>query len=354
MSCCGGHQHNHHHNEEPTEEEVEEMNHFNEIIESFLNYKIDALATVKEDKRTRTAIEINAVLLTAIAQNGAGLFGQEPRRDETDTEPTAPRNISKVRSTLKQFVREWSSEGKEERSSSFLPLIASLERHLPKPSFVICPGSGLGRLPYELAKSGYDAQGNEFSYHMLLGSHFLLNGPLIQKPDQIPLFPFALNFSNCVSDKSRLRCVRVPDEVPCRTQGQMSMCAGEFVEVYERQGLEIADGVVTCFFIDTAKNILLYIRTIAGMLRTGGVWANLGPLLFHYAEQDDAISIELSWEEVRGLIGKYFDIVEEEYPVQCRYSGDVESLQFTEYNCVRFVARRNQVSLDGFSNPVFD
>ena len=30
------------------------------------------------------------------------------------------------------------------------------------------------------------------------------------------------------------------------------------------------------------QNIVSYIETIATLLRDGGVWVNLGPLLFHY------------------------------------------------------------------------
>merc|ERR1711957_78977 len=90
-----------------------------------------------------------------------------------------------------------------------------------------------------------------------------------------------------------------------------SMCAGEFVEVYGPQKNEW-DAVLTCFFLDTAKNVLLYIRVIADIIRPGGIWANLGPLLFHYAEQSTAISIELSWEEIKPVICKYFDFKEED------------------------------------------
>ena len=351
MSCCHGHDH-HEHEHVQEEEDVEEMNHFKEIVASFANYRRDAADLIHADKRTQTAVDINAHVIRKIVQISSGLFGSDCGSD-FDV-PTAPRNISKVRSTLKQFVREWSKEGEEERRSSFAPLLAALTKYLPitdesSRPFVVCPGSGLGRLPYEIAKIGYNAQGNEFSYHMLLGSYWLLNS----EENEVPLFPFALNFSNSVSEKSRLRMVKIPDEKPTKTEGQMSMCAGEFVEVYERQGLGFADGVVTCFFIDTAKNIMLYIRTIAGMLRHDGIWTNLGPLLFHYAEQDDAISIELSWEEIRGLIEKYFEIVEEEWPRKCVYSGNREGMLSTEYDCVFFVARRNGVELEGFSNPVF-
>jgi carnosine N-methyltransferase len=62
---------------------------------------------------------------------------------------------------------------------------------------VLVPGTGLGRLPYEIIKkgtlmgcypfmacylstsfpgtSGYSCQGNEFSHYMLLSSYFILN-----------------------------------------------------------------------------------------------------------------------------------------------------------------------------------
>lgn len=36
------------------------------------------------------------------------------------------------------------------------------------------------------------------------------------------------------------------------------------------------DCVATCFFIDTAHNVLDYIETIWNILKPGGVWINLG------------------------------------------------------------------------------
>lgn len=36
------------------------------------------------------------------------------------------------------------------------------------------------------------------------------------------------------------------------------------------------DCVATCFFIDTANNVLEYIETIWKILKPGGVWINLG------------------------------------------------------------------------------
>jgi hypothetical protein len=345
-----------------TEEDIAEMNHFKEIVLSFRNYKKDSLRGLDpENRKTKTAVEINSYFTAAVIADSDDLFGHHrDAEDQSGEVETAERNISKVRSTLKQLVREWSKEGAAERAQCFEPLLAGLQKFLPlgndesRRPFVLCPGSGLARLPYEIAKLGYDCQGNEFSYHMILASHFILNSSQLGAPETVVLFPYALSFSNNRSDSDRLRPVRVPDVIPGKTDGEMSMCAGEFVEVYEKQGYGIADGIVTCFFIDTAKNILLYIRTIANAIREGGVWVNLGPLLYHYAEQDDSISIELSWQEVRELVSEYFDIKEEKTDIECVYSANERSLNSTLYKCMYFAAVRNNKVVDGYSNPVFN
>ena len=122
----------------------------------------------------------------------------------------ASRNSSKVRSTLRQFVRDWAKEGQAERAASYTPLIAALLKHLPpkgRAPAVLCPGCGLARLPFDLVRLGYAAQGNEplgskkqaafflrFSYHMLLGTHLILNRS--EKPECFHIFPFTLSLAN--------------------------------------------------------------------------------------------------------------------------------------------------------------
>jgi carnosine N-methyltransferase len=50
------------------------------------------------------------------------------------------------------------------------------------------------------------------------------------------------------------------------------MCGGDFVEVYnESSHAGMWDAVVTCFFIDTAHNVIEYIQTISKILKDGGV-----------------------------------------------------------------------------------
>lgn len=43
-------------------------------------------------------------------------------------------DLDKVRSTLKQFVREWSEEGKAERDACFQPLIDEIDALFPHPA----------------------------------------------------------------------------------------------------------------------------------------------------------------------------------------------------------------------------
>lgn len=60
--------------------------------------------------------------------------------------------------------------------------------------------------------------------------------------------------------------------------------------------------------------------------------------LFVSVQVPNEMSIELSWEEVRPYICKYFDILEEESRV-ARYTGNAEGLSSNRYNCIFFVAR---------------
>ena len=44
---------------------------------------------------------------------------------------------------------------------------------------------------------------------------------------------------------------------------------------------ETWDCVVTCYFIDTAHNVIAYIENISKILKPGGYWINLGTLTVH-------------------------------------------------------------------------
>lgn len=55
------------------------------------------------------------------------------------------------------------------------------------------------------------------------------------------------------------------------------LCAN--ADVYLINGMYVSDSwdcVATCFFIDTAHNVIQYVETIWKILKPGGVWINLG------------------------------------------------------------------------------
>lgn len=86
-----------------------------------------------------------------------------------------------MRYVLKNLVRDWSEEGRNERELCYGEIKNALKIHFEdwgdwnRPPRVLIPGCGLARLVVEIASMGFDAEGNEFSYFMLLPSSFMLN-----------------------------------------------------------------------------------------------------------------------------------------------------------------------------------
>ncbi|EMC92236.1 hypothetical protein BAUCODRAFT_282873 [Baudoinia panamericana UAMH 10762] len=245
------------------------------------------------------AIDSNGDIAEAILAFGVPAFGIA---DDSWKGHATPSDMDKARLTICQLYREWSVEGLSERHASFSPILSALETHLPKARIegrhhcrILVPGAGLGRLVFELYVAGYTVEGNEISYHQLLASNYILNGT--QSAGQHKLYPFALTFTNHLKRSDQLRAVAVPDIHPAtilqEAQGRMpphmkhiarmSMSAGDFCALYRRPEYESCfDAVTTCFFIDTAPNLINYIEAVKHCLRPGAVWINLGPLLWHF------------------------------------------------------------------------
>lgn len=311
-------------------------------------------------------------------------------------------DYDKVRSTLLQLAREWGSDGETERAKTFGKILDEISdlykpetRHNVK---VLVPGCGLGRLVYEFVKRGFWTQGNEVSYHMLLASGFMLNRVLISNSHTI--FPYVHRLSHLARRLYQVRPVLIPDESAMSIFGEsekensrvaelMLMAAGSFVDLYGPSGLaesetytsdETAaefrqtnsksfDVVATCFFIDTAHNVIDYLKTIHHCLKDDGVWVNVGPLHWHFEgdlstqmvkrplgpgeEPEEVLTImegmELSREELFALMEKIgFEIVKSESGIKTTYSSDTKALLNFEYNAEFWVARKksNGVNLE--------
>ncbi|KAG5671069.1 hypothetical protein PVAND_001283 [Polypedilum vanderplanki] len=250
--------------------------------------------------------------------------------------------------TLKQIVRDWTDLGASEREESYKPILDALSENfdittMEKNQYrVLVPGAGLARLVYEISTLGLYCEGNEFSLFMLIVSNFLLNRCLFDS--QYELFPFCHNFMNNLNRNDPLLSCRFPDVSPFQNppKGEMNMIAGDFLQVYGQPAqYDQWDAVTTCFFLDCANNVVDFIEIIHKILKKGGIWINLGPLLYHYCDMNNELSLEPSYEDIREIIEKTgFEYLKENKNCRTRYSQNELSMAKLEYRSVFFVVRK--------------
>ncbi len=332
------------------------------------------------------AIDANADIAIEILKSAVQPFKLESH--ETDGAAT-PHDLDKARSTIRQLYRDWSAEGAAERAACYDPVVDEIRAHEighvgnKEDMRVLVPGAGLGRLVFEICRHGYSVEGNEISYHQLMASNWILNHTI--EGQQHDLYPFALEFSNVRSREDQLMSVKIPDVHPSSrlrsAEGstmdptdRMSMTAADFVVLYSQpMNRHRFDVVATVFFIDTAPNLIRYIKTVRNCLMEGGIWINHGPLLWHFGdrapgEYDDSKknkrmgdtpgieepgSFELTDEEVRRLVTQYGFEVETLSPYDPRIRNDMSgyiqnpnSMLHNVYRKAHWVARKRTLSDD--------
>ncbi|EAW22340.1 carnosine N-methyltransferase family protein [Aspergillus fischeri NRRL 181] len=330
--------------------------------------------------RVDDAIDVNADIADSILATGLASFGLPADPDPNDPQQNwhgtaTSSDVNKAHSTIRQFYRDWSAEGRAEREVCYEPVLRDLRdefkaRHSAGDEIrVLVPGAGLGRLVFEICQAGFAAEGNEISYHQLLASSWVLNHT--RGPQQHALYPFALHFSNLLSREQQLQKIMIPDKHPATVMmeaqaedsapfGTMSMSAADFVVLYNNpSNKEAFDAVATVFFIDTAPNLIRYIETIQHCLKPNGLWINLGPLLWHFedgsnkghgsgSDHSQGIgepgNVELTEEEVFCLVERMGFSIEKRQSVEnrplCGYIQDPGSMLQNLYRPSHWVARK--------------
>lgn len=291
------------------------------------------------------------------------LEASEMWRVEHDSRVSAA-DFEKVIYVLKNIARDWSVEYSEEREASYGCICRALEEAFPRGDEeeeeegqiprVLIPGSGLGRLCVDIASRGFDASGNEHSYFMLLTTAYFLNGLVTQ--DQWTIYPWVLQTSNMRSFKDQIRPISFPDIVPydvmSMSRGSLSMLAGDFVEVFSSEDFkEYYNAVVTCFFLDTAHNVIEYMEILWDVLEPGGIWIHFGPLQWHWADahtylSEEEISIEVPLDKVVEIaknIGFVFDDDDDDGMkdgIPCPYMSTIHGMRPQVYDCAFWKARK--------------
>uniref|UniRef100_A0AC34R872 Carnosine N-methyltransferase n=1 Tax=Panagrolaimus sp. JU765 TaxID=591449 RepID=A0AC34R872_9BILA len=120
----------------------------------------------------------------------------------------AEERMGRVRSLIKQMVRDWSSEGAEERATCYDRVIRAVEERFPDHEkrhdvHILVPGVGLARLAWEYMNRGFSVVANEHDLSMIAVANFMLNSKL--KINEISIFPFITERLNCWSFKDRMR-----------------------------------------------------------------------------------------------------------------------------------------------------
>ena len=85
-------------------------------------------------------------------------------------------------------------------------------------------------------------------------------------------------------------------------------------------------------------SLLAFLQIIFNILKKGGIWINIGPLLYHFHDIQNEISIELSWEEVKKIILKFGFEIKNEQMIDTTYSSIENRLKTTIYTCIFFTA----------------
>lgn len=105
-------------------------------------------------ERARDGIEVNAQLLTNIAQIARSTY----HIGSWDLEDGEDADFGLVDLALGHLLRDWSTQGARERQAVFPPILGALEEHFGKLGNglkVLVPGSGMGRLASDIADQGW-------------------------------------------------------------------------------------------------------------------------------------------------------------------------------------------------------
>ena len=265
------------------------------------------------------------------------------------TEPEAynQTGYDDIYQVLPHATRDWSDEGAPIRAQIYAPMVEELAARLPKGSAVLVPGSGLGRLAFELAAAGgagFRVTGVEASVVMLSAASALLRLPPEHGP--LRLYPFLHDErQNELTAAERFAPVALPDARPPSRALHLAFEQADFVSSALRRAKEPRaaeeqryDAAVTCFLVDAVGQVEDLIAAIHGSLRPGGLWLNTGPLQFH-EHAAVALPLDLLLDAVRAE-GFEVETVEHLPPVAYRSPRDGEGMRPMLYRPVRWMARK--------------
>ncbi|KAF8423900.1 N2227-like protein-domain-containing protein [Tirmania nivea] len=215
---------------------------------------------------------------------------------------------------MKHFVRDYSTEGTAERQRTFGLIQGWLAQELPESGReamkILVPGCGVGGLLWVVAAMGFEVVGVEWSFWMNIMQHFIASaGP-------VPIhtiYPYIDWWSHHITNSNMTRPIHFPyssaplppaislsssSDIPqllvdTHPAHRVFLHESDFTTIHPPFSPPQYTCIITLFFLDTAQSLPTYLRKIHDYLLPGGVWINLGPLLYGTKPW-----VELSLEEV--------------------------------------------------------
>mgnify|MGYP000855207218 CR=1 FL=1 len=236
------------------------------------------------DRIVDTALEFYGIDRSELDEHMAKLEGDGKKTDRVS-----------VSQALKHIVRDWTDAGgayeREEPFECLLDTVKTLTSGKDKmPTKILLPGAGLGRLGHDMARlPNVEVTINEWSMYMNVAYRFMEHHGHSKETESF--HPFVDIWSHHAATADQYRQLAFPDE-PLNASSVL-MVEGDFTTVFNTKPTLQFDVIVTYFFIDTARNLVAYFDTIKRLLRPGGHWVNLGPLLYGTAPM-----VQLSLEEI--------------------------------------------------------
>jgi carnosine N-methyltransferase len=246
-------------------------------------------------------------------------------------------------------MRDWAKEREEERKNNYNDIINEVIKHLPPEKNrkdsnerykILIPGCGLNRLGYELVKYGYDVETNDYLFLNGIFSDFIFNR---SKKEMQSIQPFIYSFSNFLNEDDVFKKFSFPNiDIDLKNNdkyGKLKMTVGDFLTIYNNIK-DYFDCVITCYFIDTAQNVIHYIDQIYNILKKGGIWINFGPLSYHWSVFPDSVSIELPYDKIKEVIINYgFEYIKEDFKMSS--FGHMDNHMHNEiFKCIYFAVKK--------------
>lgn len=249
-------------------------------------------------------------------------------------------NYFRVVESLCHYARDWPVT----ESDEVIPLLKYINdqcKDLDNDKTVaVVPGSGLGKVAHYLASNFKfsSIHAVEFSWLMVLMNEFLYSKNNFN--GKLNVYPYLHTYSNHLNIDDQIRPVEITHSLS--KPDNLSIHHADFTKFNVKEHLKDTENpenvvFVTCFFLDTAENLIEYLQSInniASNFKGKKKLINLGPLKY-----GTAAKVEVSDAELKQLF-KFMGwrIIDEQDPMLLGYLTDKKGLWQGYYNVMLWSA----------------